>query len=177
MVGSNLPIQPGGNENNGDGVVFNYDSTGVRFGQYFWLIGGTNQVNLVWTSLRNKNSYLWSIQKKKWITGPKYPDLPLTFSYACPIVLNSTVILFIGLIMESDYFDDVDGPPKYTVTYDFETKAWLEQDSLDFFNDKKVVRYEKNTACVMEKSKNSSRLVRSYLQFEYAKMNLVFSGY
>ena len=126
----------------------------------------------------NNITYLWSIKKKRWFLGPnKQLDPTLISSYACPIVLNSTVILFIGLIMESDYFDDVDGPPKYTVTYDFETKAWLEQDSLDFFNDKKVVRYEKNTACVMEKSKNSSRLVRSYLQFEYAKMNLVFSGY
>ena len=47
MVGSNLPIQPGGNANNGDEVVFNYDSTRVVSGQKKF---GSSQkwANLFW---------------------------------------------------------------------------------------------------------------------------------
>ena len=155
IIGSNLPKQLGNLENDFDG--FGVDSTGVRFGQFFWLIGGaTACFGKAYTNgqIANKNSYLWSIQKKKWFLGPKYPDLSdldLTFTYVCPIVLNSTTILFIGLLI-------FNGPPKYTIIYDFERKSWNQQDSLDFHVDvDDVFEYDKNTACVMEESKNISR--------------------
>ena len=158
-----MPIHVGDNNDQFDG--FGVGSTSVRFGKFLWLIGGltacfggghTNDQ----FELANKNSYFWSIQKKKWVLGPKYPALALAFDYACPIVLDSTTILFIGLVGKPNYYDGPVGPPKYTLTYDFETKLWNQQDSLDFPTDE-IVYHEKNIACVLEKSKTSSRYVHS----------------
>ena len=154
-----MPTHVGDTNDQFDG--FGIGSTGVRFGQFFWLIGGVTACNgRVFMNgqfdLANKNSYIWSIQKKKWFLGPKYPNLTLAFDYACPIVLDSTIILFIGLVEKPYFHDDPLGAPKHTITYDFETKLWKQQESLDFPTDKVVF-----TACVMEKSENSSRLVRS----------------
>ena len=154
-----MPTHVGDKNDQFDG--FGIGSTGVRFGQFFWLIGGaTSCFGKSYTNgqfeLTNKNSYIWSIQKKKWFLGPKYPGLDLAFDYACPIVLDSTTILFIGLAGKPNHYDDPFGTPNHTITYDFETKLWNQQDSLNFPTDKEV-DYDRNTACVMEKSKNSSR--------------------
>ena len=160
IIGSNLPTHVGDKNDQFDG--FGIGSTGVRFGQFFWLIGGATACNgIVFTNgqfdLANKNSYIWSIQKKKWFLGPKYPNLTLAFDYACPIVLDSTTILFIGLAGKPKYHDDPLGTPNHTITYDFETKLWNQQQDLPNFPTAKEVDYDRNTACVVEKSKNSSR--------------------
>ena len=123
FLGSGLPIY---SENNRFFDGFNFDSTGIRFGQYFWLIGGASscidKVGLAYGG--NEFSYLWSIQKKRWFLGPKHPDSRLYFSYACPIVLNSTAILFIGLIKPQPGFpSSAFYPPNITIIFNFVTKS------------------------------------------------------
>ena len=108
----------------------------------------------------NKSTYLWSIQKKRWFLGPnKHPNPVLILSYACPIVLNSTSILFIGLIKLDPglplYASD---PPNITMIYNFDNKAWTEQDSLDFTTkDIYINEYAHNPACTVDQQKDDKR--------------------
>ena len=108
----------------------------------------------------NNITYLWSIQKKKWFLGPKkHPNPALISSYACPIVLNSTSILFIGLIKKDPslplYASD---SPNITMIFNFDTNAWIEQDSLDFTTkDININGYDHNPACTIDQQKNKRR--------------------
>ena len=70
-------------------------------------------------------SYLWSIQKKKWLPGPDVGD----FSYdnACGVSLNTTSVLIIGAakgpyILINDHVE--------TLIYNFELKTLSYQHSL-----------------------------------------------
>ena len=87
---------------------------------------------------KNEQSYIWHIQKKKWMYGPKYDHLlKFTFHYACPIAMNSSAVLFIGLFyVDPESFNIQYPKPKYTMMYNFESKTWTQQDSLYFENDR-----------------------------------------
>ena len=160
----------------GDKIPFYYEShayndwidistSGVRFGQYFWVIGG----NL---GSQMKNSYIWNIHKKKWTMGPNYnQNTNYDFSYTCGLALNSTAVLFVGVIKIvhsssdciTDAFDVYCRPvPKFTVMYDFEKYTWIEQESLVFPPDENAMYeydYGDNRACTIDQKKNQSRLL------------------
>ena len=163
---------------------FGKDSTGVRVGNWFWLIGGetycldfeSNCGFFTGFFSKNKNSYLWNINKRKWITGPQYhKETKYIFHYTCPLALNSSAIIFIGLekfdlaaltlAAQTNNFDSIDfinknGSfiPKFTSIYNFDTKSWIDQDSLDFTmkGDLKF-EFDYNPACAIEQRKNESR--------------------
>ena len=157
MVGSALPIHL---SNSG----FNVDSSGVRFGQYFWIIGGADfcmeKVGLAYGAGGIKSTYLWGIQKKKWFLGPNiHPDPAVILSYACPIVLNSTAILFIGLIkLDASSLLYASDSPNITMIFNFDTNAWTEQDSLDFTTKNiDINEYAHNPACAVDQQKTDKR--------------------
>ena len=52
-----------------------------------------------------KYSYVWSMSKKRWRTGPSIKpikDWGLSFVNTCAISLNKTAVLFIGLVKNSE---------------------------------------------------------------------------
>ena len=80
-----------------------------------------------------------------------------TFHYACPIALNTSAVLFIGLFyVETDTYDVQYPKPKHTMIYNFETKTWTKQDSLDF-EEENLTGYDQNMACTTEHNKYYSR--------------------
>ena len=143
-----------------------HSTTGIRFGQYFWVMGGT-------LGYQMKNSYIWNIHKKKWTMGPNYNrETKYDFSYTCGIALNSSAVLFVGVrktvpsLPNNCIADAIDihcrTVPKFSVMYDFERYAWIEQDSLAFPPDENEVYgydYGDNTACTIDQMKNQSRLL------------------
>ena len=81
---------------------------GVRLGNHFWILGGFKSGSWI---LQEKTS-IWTIEKEKWIQGPKIPlDLLLDGSTFCATAINSTFVMFIG--MQDSVF-----------TYDFTTETW-----------------------------------------------------
>ena len=150
-----------------------HSTTGIRFGQYFWVMGGT-------LGYQMKNSYIWNIHKKKWTMGPNYNrETKYDFSYTCGIALNSSAVLFVGVKKTVNSNDDcvradVDihcrPVPKLTVMYDFEKYAWIEQDSLGFpQNENDFYSYGDNRACTIEHRKNQSRFL-----FKFQFINLSY---
>ena len=134
-----------------------HSTSGVRFGQHFWVIGGNLGPQM-------KNSYIWNIFKKKWTMGPNYnQNTNYDFSYTCGLALNSSAVLFVGVRKTDDCIADVMNincrtVPKYTVMYDFEKNAWIEQDSLAFPPDENdIYDYGENRACTYDQKKNQSR--------------------
>ena len=140
-------------------------TSGVRYGQNFWVIGGNLGTQM-------KNSYIWNIHKKKWTMGPNYNrDTQYDFTYTCGLALNSSAVLFVGVRKTVDSLPedcisdaiDVHGRtvPKFTIVYNFEKYAWIEQDSLTFppdENDGYEYDYGDNRACTIDQKKNQSRL-------------------
>ena len=118
---------------------------------------------------RNPNSYLWSLKKKKWLKGPQYyQKTKYAFHYSCGVALNSTAVLFVGLLKVINSSDDLSlseflelnehFPNKYVSIYNFERKIWVEQEPLDFtMNDVRNFDYDYNPSCVVEQNKKSSR--------------------
>ena len=99
-------------------------------------------------------SYLWSIQKKKWLPGPDVGD----FSYdnACGVSLNTTSVLIIGAakgpyILINDHIE--------TLIYNFELKTLSYQHSLprEFKGSSYEWYWSAKTTCTVFHSKNSSR--------------------
>ena len=156
LLGSHLPLSKGGIDPDLPDNQGNIDATGVRFGNHFWLIGGEN-------GFSNENSYLWNIHKKNWIKGPQYrPNTKYDFKYACGLALNSTAVLFVGLKKLFSMADLMDENykvvPKFTTIFNFERKAWIEQDSLNFTqSDVNNIYYEDNRTCSIDHGKNRSR--------------------
>ena len=159
LLGSHLPSPKGGITPDLPDNQGNIDATGVRFGYHFWLIGGEN-------GFSNENSYLWNIHKKNWIKGPQYiQNTRYDFKYACGLALNSTAVLFAGLKKKfsifsmADFLDENDRVvPKFTTIFNFERKAWIEQDALNFTqNDVNNIYYEDNRTCAIDHGKNKSR--------------------
>ena len=85
---------------------------GVRFGHYFWILGGYKSNILAWGSwIQQEKTSIWTVEKEKWIQGPKVPILLFHSPSFCATAINSTFVMFIGML------DSV-------VTYDFTTEIW-----------------------------------------------------
>ena len=66
------------------------------------------------------NSYLWSIPKNVWLTGPNVSQTNYEFINACTLALNATTVLFIGLSNSTSYGNRSYIPNDLTATYNFE---------------------------------------------------------
>ena len=167
--GSELPVKG-----------FTSDSSGVRFGHFYWIIGGYTPSSGTLTPFwgwsvdvqigqENKNSYLWSIKKRKWINGPEYPhSTNYTFKHTCALTLNASSVLFVGLLrmdLAPVYlYDMYQYPNSYTAIYNFESKKWIEQDTLFTTLDEDIY-FSFNTACTIEQNKREKRSVKVNLFF------------
>ena len=107
----------------------------------------------------NYKSYLWSIKKKTWLSGPKVGDF--SFENACGVSLNSTSVLFIGAA-KGPYFileDNVE-----TLIYNFDLKKWSQQQSLPRSFLGSQLEWAYKMACTIHHDKNSSRFVDDFAQ-------------
>ena len=168
LLGSDLASSKGNIIPFNDNDLIDGSATGVRFGQHFWVIGGS-----LGHGYHMINSYIWNIHKKKWTMGPNYNrETKYDFSYTCGIALNSSAVLFVGVrktvpsLPNNCIADAIDihcrTVPKFSVMYDLERYAWIEQDSLAFPPDENEVYgydYGDNTACTIDQMKNQSRLL------------------
>ena len=150
MLGSELPF---GKEKKESG--FDLSSSGVRVGNYYWMIGGggycQNENNFASSltegiqinGILNSNSYMWSIEKRTWFPGPNI-DPVLIFHYACSVSLNSSAVLFIGLTKGVDVNIYAN---HFNAIYNFGTKTWTEEDSImyDFSTN---IKYPDVSCCV-----------------------------
>ena len=80
----------------------------MRLGNYFWILGGFGGDNSAW--IPQEKTSIWTIEKEKWIQGPKVPIL-LLHGVFCATAINSTFVMFI--VMLDSIF-----------TYDFTTEIW-----------------------------------------------------
>ena len=154
MLGSELPFEKEKSESG-----FDLSSSGVRVGNYYWMIGGGGYCSQIkqndhnfgstWTEgiqingFPNSNSYMWSIEKRKWFPGPNiHPDF--IFHYACSVSLNSSAVLFIGLTNDLDFYTFAN---YFTAIYNIGTKAWTQEESItyDLSTD---IRYPDVSCCV-----------------------------
>ena len=151
---------------------FSLESTGVRFRNLFWIIGGHN--SCLGTSPSafgwdvdvtkgqgNKHSYLWNIKKRKWIQGPEYAKIThYTFKSTCALTLNASSVLFVGLlrldlpVYLNEFYNQY--PNSYTAIYNFDTKKWIEQEKLFTTWDENMY-FTYNTACTVEQNKSDKR--------------------
>ena len=153
---------------------FMHDSTGVRFDKFFWIIGGDSTCDKKpagsfygIAGQGNKNSYLWHVDKNRWVKGPQYHNkINKTFHYSCALALNKSSILFIGLVevgcMEcslEEFLEVNDGfANKYSVIYNFDTKLWIDQESLNYHRDDiGNFEYTYLTACNIHHGKKKKR--------------------
>ena len=72
------------------------------------------------TSKGSVYSYLWSIPKNVWLTGPNVSQTNYEFINACALALNATTVLFIGLSNSTSYGNRSYIPNDLTATYNFE---------------------------------------------------------
>ena len=153
---------------------FTPDSTHVRVGNFFWLIGGSVHSSLSPISnepiVANTNSMIWSLSKNKWLNGPDYihgtsqMHVPIIFGYTCAVAINKTAVLFIGL---QDYsksaFDEL-APNDIVIIYNFEFNIWTLQNFLPFNGSipiKHIISAHvyNDTSCVVLHEKVRSRII------------------
>ena len=84
-------------------------STSVRTSKYFWIFDGheplENYHGMAWNWIL-KGSYLWSIEKQKYLLGPSVPqEMPLPIGGSCGISLNRSHVLVLFLTYDLDYED------------------------------------------------------------------------
>ena len=74
---------------------------GVRLGNLFWILGGfkSDHNTFGWNSwIPQEKTSIWTIEKEKWIQGPKIPlDLVMDSNNFCATANNSTFVMFIGM--------------------------------------------------------------------------------
>ena len=154
---------------------FTPDSTHVRVGNFFWLIGGSiscSPLPLPPFSDQlygiNENSMLWSLSKKKWLNGPDYmKEHIFRFGHTCAVAINKTAVLFIGLQDDDKYYytNDKDKVPNdIVIIYNFEFNSWSLQDFLPFNGSvprKHTISayFNNDTSCSVIHEKVRSRLV------------------
>ena len=163
---------------------FTPDSTHVRVGNFFWLIGGSISCSPmpaftlsseVLYSI-NKNSMLWSLSKNKWLNGPDYMKGNIfSFGHTCAIAINKTAVLFIGLQDDYKYYfanNKAKVPNDIAIIYNFEFYSWALQDFLPFNRSvpikHTISEYVKaDTSCTVLHEKVRSRLVVLVHQIMY----------
>ena len=103
-------------------------STSVRTSKYFWIFDGhepleMNHHGMPWNWIL-KGSYLWAIEKQKYLLGPSVPqEMPLSIGGSCSISLNRSHVLVLFLTHDLDY--DIFGYGCLAGwTYDFDNWKW-----------------------------------------------------
>ena len=107
-------------------------STSVRTSKYFWIFDGhepleMNHHGMPWNWIL-KGSYLWAIEKQKYLLGPSVPqEMPLSIGGSCSISLNRSHVLVLFLTHDLDYegFFHIFGYGCLAGwTYDFDNWKW-----------------------------------------------------
>ena len=153
---------------------FTPDSTHIRVGNFFWLIGGSISCSSPAAFFSsevysiNDNSMLWSLSKKKWLNGPNYLwGTNLRFGHTCAVAINKTAVLFIGLRDDYKYYfanNKAKVPNDNVIIYNFEFYSWALQDFLPF-NGSVAIKHTiseyvyADTSCAVLHEKVRSRLV------------------
>ena len=92
-------------------LSFSTQSSGVRVGEYFWIVGGYEECNIGATNgcsfsptqaITQRKSKLYNIKKSVWIDGPKLPKSVWLY-HASASALNSSHVVFVGA---NSYFDE-----------------------------------------------------------------------
>ena len=84
----------------------NIESTGIRVGKYFWILGGrpgyTGILGIHGFELFNEpdvesvSTLIWSIPRQKWILGPElHEELQYRSQYMCRLAVDSKTAFFI----------------------------------------------------------------------------------
>ena len=103
---------------------FNIDASVVQVMKYLWVVGGSKTCSKgLLTAKGSVNSYLWSISKNVWLTGPNVSHTNYEFINACALAMNATTVLFIGLSNSTSYGNRSTIPNDLTATYNFEVGA------------------------------------------------------
>ena len=92
-------------------ITFSKKSSGVRVGEYFWIVGGnvqcfegaTNACSFTTTAqITQRKTKLYNIKKSAWIDGPKLPKSVWLY-HASASALNSSHVVFVGA---NSYFEE-----------------------------------------------------------------------
>ena len=92
-------------------LSFSTQSSGVRVGEYFWIVGGnvqcfegaTNACSFTTTAqITQRKTKLYNIKKSAWIDGPKLPKSVWLY-HTSASAINSSHVVFVGA---NSYFDE-----------------------------------------------------------------------
>ena len=83
-------------------LSFSTQSSGVRVGGYFWIVGGNEECNEGQEAITQRQSKLYNIKKSVWIDGPKLPK-SIWLYYASTSAINSSHVVFVGA---NSYFEE-----------------------------------------------------------------------
>ena len=83
-------------------ITFSTKSSGVRVGEYFWIVGGNEECNEGQEAITQRQSKLYNIKKSMWIDGPKLPK-SIWLYHASASAINSSHVVFVGA---NSYFDE-----------------------------------------------------------------------
>lgn len=96
----------------------------AQVGLHFWLFSKFNMANIIeldffvsGNTLENDNpdTWIWSLKKNKWLTGPLMP-IPFPRS-TCSVVLNDSMVMFLGGSLSNIFSADI-------ITFNFKTMQW-----------------------------------------------------
>ena len=88
----------------------------VRIGNFIWILGGIARYETIENGhMYDKRTYMWSINKKRWIAGPVLPmrSEERTTIFRSVIVNSSTAFIFSAASLQP-----------FTYSYDFLTNSW-----------------------------------------------------
>ena len=83
-------------------LTFSSKSSGVRVGEYFWIVGGYVECDEEAIRVTQRKSKLFNIKKSVWIDGPKLPKSVWLY-HASASAINSSHVVFVGA---NSYFDE-----------------------------------------------------------------------
>ena len=92
-------------------ITFSTRSSGVRVGEYLWIVGGNEECNEGQLStcgltaiekITKRQSNLYNIKKSVWIDGPKLPK-SIWLYHASASAINSSHVVFVGA---NSYFEE-----------------------------------------------------------------------
>ena len=92
-------------------LSFSSQSSGVRVGEYFWILGGYEECKIGATNgcsfsttqaITQRKTKLYNIKKSVWIDGPKLPK-SIWLYHASASAINSSHVVFVGA---NSYFEE-----------------------------------------------------------------------